>query len=191
MFWVNSLYDELILEDSSQVVDTIFDKIWKLECPPKISFFLWLIAHKKLPTRDFLLRRGMDVTANCLFCNDNDSCSHVIPYCSFAWKVWEEVFEKLNWFLFVPDNVVAVLHAINFLHHNKTRTAIRDMIPVAVFWSIWKKRNPRVFTDKRSNEKGVVNKAILFWMRQRWNWNQHCLYCTREQRLFWNSFFKR
>lgn len=36
-----------------------FDKIWKLKVPPRVRSFLWMISIDRLPTKEFLIRRGV------------------------------------------------------------------------------------------------------------------------------------
>lgn len=60
-FIVKSVYDSLIQDTLDHDSTNIFKYIWDHKFPPKVSFFLWTIAHSILPTRDMLLRRGMEV----------------------------------------------------------------------------------------------------------------------------------
>jgi zinc-binding in reverse transcriptase len=46
-----------------------FAKIWKLQAPPRIRFFIWLLLHDKLNTADNLLQKGWTATPNCIMCN--------------------------------------------------------------------------------------------------------------------------
>jgi hypothetical protein len=48
--------------------------VWKLKVPPKIHFFLWLLAHNKLLTRDNLSKRQNMDDLTCVFCNEIESC---------------------------------------------------------------------------------------------------------------------
>lgn len=52
----------LLLEDGELDTDFDFDKIWKLKAPPRVKSFLWMIAIGRIPTKDFLFKRGV-VTA--------------------------------------------------------------------------------------------------------------------------------
>jgi hypothetical protein len=48
--------------------------VWKLKVPPKIQFFLWLLFHNKLLTRDNLVKRQSVDDLTCVFCNKVESC---------------------------------------------------------------------------------------------------------------------
>lgn len=47
--------------------------IWKLNIPPRVQFFLWLLSKNKLLTRDNLAKRRELSDATCLMCADNES----------------------------------------------------------------------------------------------------------------------
>ncbi|MBA0655935.1 hypothetical protein Goklo_008351 [Gossypium klotzschianum] len=42
-------------------VNFAFDKIWKLKVPPRVRNFLWMLAINRVPTKDFLMKRGKGV----------------------------------------------------------------------------------------------------------------------------------
>jgi hypothetical protein len=51
--------------------------VWKLKVPQKIDFFLWLLFHNKLLTRDNLVKRQNVDDLTCVFCNKVESCQHL------------------------------------------------------------------------------------------------------------------
>ncbi|XP_026431924.1 uncharacterized protein LOC113329173 [Papaver somniferum] len=103
-FSVSSVYDKLTANNDTLLTSPISNLIWKLKCPPKIGFFLWLLSYNKLPTRDFLRRRGMDIPQGFLFCDADETSSHLLLHCTFARQVWNDFICHLNWFFTMPDD---------------------------------------------------------------------------------------
>ncbi|KAH1084276.1 hypothetical protein J1N35_024037 [Gossypium stocksii] len=50
---------ELLIKDGVVDISFDFDKIWKLKVPPRVRSFLWLVSIDRLPTKEFLIRRGV------------------------------------------------------------------------------------------------------------------------------------
>jgi hypothetical protein len=61
--------------------------VWKLKVPPKIHFFLWLLFHNKLLTRDNLVKRQNIDDLTCVFCNEVESFQHLFFDCVIASKI--------------------------------------------------------------------------------------------------------
>jgi hypothetical protein len=55
--------------------------VWKIQVPPRIHVFLWLLANDKGLTRDNLTKRRHVEDMSCLFRNDEESISHVFFEC--------------------------------------------------------------------------------------------------------------
>ncbi|XP_026383952.1 uncharacterized protein LOC113279473 [Papaver somniferum] len=159
-FSVSSVYEILTEQDTSLPSGPIFNFIWKLKCPPKIGFFLWLLAYNRMPTIDLLRRRNIDVPADFLFCNETESSSHLLLHCSFARQIWSHFMRHINWFFSMPADIVSMLHFWVLVQSNNVVNAVWNLIPAAIMWSIWKERNARAFSDKRSNARSVSNKEI-------------------------------
>ena len=63
------------------VTPVFIHAVWKLNIPPRVQFFLWLLANNKLLTRDNLAKRKEVSDPTCMFCNDRESifiCSSIL-----------------------------------------------------------------------------------------------------------------
>ena len=64
--------------------------VWDIKVPPKIHFFLWLVTHNKLLTRDNLAKRQHLDDLTCLFCNKNETVEHLFFDCVIAKTMWDQ-----------------------------------------------------------------------------------------------------
>jgi hypothetical protein len=62
--------------------------VWKLKVPPKIRFFLWLIVHNKILTRDNLVKRQSIDDLTCVFCKEEETCHHIFAECVVGSNMW-------------------------------------------------------------------------------------------------------
>ena len=81
----------LCVVDFRGVAPVYFHAVWKVKVPPKIHFFLWLVSHNKLLTRDNLVKRQNVDDTTCVFCTEPESCSHLFFECVVAKSIWVEV----------------------------------------------------------------------------------------------------
>ncbi|KAH1057306.1 hypothetical protein J1N35_035371 [Gossypium stocksii] len=73
VFSVKKLTELLIKEGMDDICFT-FDKIWKLKVPPRMKSFLWMVSIDRLPTKEFLIRRGVQIwqlESGCPWCGQN------------------------------------------------------------------------------------------------------------------------
>lgn len=84
-FLVKSSYQSLTPLDMST---PSFNWIWKLPIPPKTSFFLWLLAHNRLPTAEYLSKLGITHYNICAICNAApEIAKHTFLECTQATKL--------------------------------------------------------------------------------------------------------
>lgn len=67
----------------------IMKKIWKLNIPPKVKVFGWLLIKNRLQTRKIICRFKNSIDPSCAFCqNDIETQDHIMCMCPFAQAVW-------------------------------------------------------------------------------------------------------
>jgi hypothetical protein len=70
--------------------------VWKLDVPPRLHVFLWLLANDRLLTRDNLGKRRHVEDPSCLFCSELETSHHLFFDCFVAKLVWPVISELLN-----------------------------------------------------------------------------------------------
>jgi hypothetical protein len=74
VFSVKSMYAVI---NFREIMPVHVHYVWKLKIPPKIHFFLWLVVHNKILTRDNLVKRQSVDDLTCVFCNEPETCTHM------------------------------------------------------------------------------------------------------------------
>ncbi|MCH80733.1 LINE-1 reverse transcriptase like, partial [Trifolium medium] len=100
IFSVSSAYDCLAavllnFEPVSDLVSSVFEKIWLSPAPSKIIAFSWQVLHDRLPSKTNLYRRGVvhnSGNQDCVWCMVKpESGVHLLLHCDYAQFVWREV----------------------------------------------------------------------------------------------------
>ncbi|XP_021621538.1 uncharacterized protein LOC110621576 [Manihot esculenta] len=112
-----------------------WNRLWSFDVPPKVRDFLWRAYRGVLPTRNILLRRGIYVPTACLFCDHNESISHVSLHCPMAVELW-----RLAGFSTAVDARMAI-HA----------------------WKLWHARNERLWVNKVLSPSEVHHAASSYF----------------------------
>ena len=75
-----------------------FEKVWRLKIPSRIAVFAWRLLRDRLPTRQNLQRRQVQLTDTlCPFCkNEEEGASHLFFHCSRIQPIWWETMSWLN-----------------------------------------------------------------------------------------------
>ena len=68
--------------------------LWNNLIPKKVNIFVWRALKRRLPVREELDRRGVDLDSMlCPSCNNAvESCAHCLVTCDLAMSVWNKVF---------------------------------------------------------------------------------------------------
>lgn len=69
--------------------DPIWRYIWKMNCPPTITLFMWKLTHGILPHRSNLRHRGFQMDTLCPRCQESvEDAEHMLLECDWAQRVW-------------------------------------------------------------------------------------------------------
>jgi hypothetical protein len=116
--------------------------VWKLNVPPRLHVFLWLLANDRLLTRDNLAKRRPVTDGSCLFCSEAESSRHLFFDCFVAKLVWEVISELLN------TSVGSDFESVARWWISNNKNSVINVVCTATLWSIWKLRNSLCFQGK-------------------------------------------
>ncbi|XP_026459742.1 uncharacterized protein LOC113360448 [Papaver somniferum] len=106
-------------------------QIWNPKIPLKVSFLVWCLCHNGAPTLEFLHQAGKVNSPTCHLCNEETENQETIKS-----KLWE-------WSVKKNRNMIKRIWGI---------------LPFAIWWTIWRERNNRVFNNKkRSIEQLIIS----------------------------------
>lgn len=134
---------------SSSGVDSLWQKLWSLQIPPKAKKNLWRAVWDILPHGHNLSKKGINNAQLCQRCGLIESNSHVLKDCFWARKVWNQ---------HISDSDVP--HYPSFRAWLGSLMELKSKEEVELFsvcaWQIWNARNELCF------EKTVIAPELCF-----------------------------
>ena len=169
-FTVKSCYRQLVGECSTPDA-TFWKKLWHLELPGKVRFFVWRTCRKCLPTAMALFEKRVDIDRRCSWCRvEQEDAKHALFDCSFARNVWTAA-GLANW--------VQTLQGESIMEHFKRLFATgtkEQCASLALFcWSIWNRRNQWVWNRVETSVFGTTSAAVNLLT----DWKAAQMACTR------------
>lgn len=127
--------------------------IWFKEAIARCSFISWLVLLARLPTRDRLIRWGMNVPGLSVLCSNGlESHDHLFFSCLFSTEVWSR-FTSSIW----PSQLLDIQSITNStLSIPQPFAAIAKVLFQVSVYLIWKERNARVFTSISSSPDSII-----------------------------------
>ena len=114
-----------------------WEKLWKVNVPPKAKIFLWRMAQQSIPTADLLHHRNMSTSTRCGLCGAKDSWHHSLLHCTVARCVWVLQDSKLVEAL----NNTTEADARRWLFVLLDMLSLTEFTQVAVtMWALWHSR---------------------------------------------------
>uniref|UniRef100_A0A2N9HQT2 Reverse transcriptase domain-containing protein n=1 Tax=Fagus sylvatica TaxID=28930 RepID=A0A2N9HQT2_FAGSY len=148
--------------------------IWGVKAPRRISFFTWTAARGKILTCDNLMRRGHVLAGWCCMCkNQWETGDHLLLHCEIASALWSYVFTMFGVQWVLPAKVLDLL----FGWHNwfgRRSSAIWNLAPLCVMWSLWQERNRRIFEDLEKPFSHIQEQfsGLLFDCSRSWGFTE-------------------
>lgn len=88
---------ELLISDEGVDINFSCDKFWKLNVPPTVRSFLWMLAIDRIPSKEFLVKIGVnlhDISVSCPWCESElEKTSHLFFKCKYIEGFWIKIFD--------------------------------------------------------------------------------------------------
>ncbi|XP_026383736.1 uncharacterized protein LOC113279249 [Papaver somniferum] len=145
-------------------------QIWNPKIPLKVSFLAWTLFHDGAPSLEFLQRVGKVNSSTCLLCNtEQETQSHLFLHCSETRKVWHYFLDSFGVKWVFSENVKSNLWEWKAKKNRSMIKKIWSILPFAIWWTIWRERNYRVFNNKRR----YLGQLIVTVKYTQFNWSLH------------------
>jgi hypothetical protein len=135
---------------------------WKKNFTPnKCRMFLWLNLRQRLPTNDRRFRKGLSASDRCPFYTESETSAHLLLHCPVIKHLWE-CLPPLQ--IHVDDCVL-----IKDLWVSSETDNVRNIVIIALLWSIWKRRNCKFFRNKEGPIHLLLSSVasdLLLWSRR-------------------------
>lgn len=131
----------------------------------KVSICIWRILLNRMPSRDNLIKRNIQLVEEdtlCLACRvEAKSIAHVLFRCKEAQKVWKTCFWWFDVAFVLPGT--PRLHFYHYLCYLGTLLVERwKVLWCAVVWCIWKYRNASLHKNQVFDSNKVIQDVLYF-----------------------------
>ncbi|GJZ25323.1 reverse transcriptase domain, reverse transcriptase zinc-binding domain protein [Tanacetum coccineum] len=165
VFTVKAL-TRMVKEKTLRIENGGQETLWNKCVPKKVNIFVWKALKGRLPVREELDKRGIDLDSTSCSCCDSvaESCVHSLVLCNFSMSVWEKVF---SWWKLRSVNAFSI-GELFYSNGNVDIPNCSILLWQAVIWTsgyyIWKVRNARVFKGKvvMGSGSGIWCPQVLF-----------------------------
>ena len=140
--------------------------LWKPKAPSKVMTFSWLVAHRKVNTKDMLqLRRPYKSLSThwCILCKGNrESIDHLFLHCSWNLRLWNKLFSLTRMDGVLPRSIADIM----IIYFRGLKNSIRgktlwQIACLTLLWTVCLERNVRNFVEKMEIGRDVVGFVSL------------------------------
>ena len=124
-----------------------------MKIPLKTKVFAWYLRRGVILTKDNLAKRNWHGSKKCVFCQHDETITHLFFQCEFARSIWSAI--QIGSTLHPPSSVANIFG--NWLNGVDPRFKLFSRVgAIAVIWSLWLCRNDKVFHDKDASIMQVI-----------------------------------
>ncbi|KAL8098499.1 hypothetical protein AgCh_031317 [Apium graveolens] len=133
--------------------DEFWNKLWKVEAPPRALNLVWRAVVNCLPTKTILQARQVRIDNLCPVCQeDAESVLHCLVQCRYAAFCWR---------IFKPDLCITEYRDFvdwldQMLRNQPVNTSGKI---ITLCWSVWRARNGLIWNQRSWNSMRIVAKA--------------------------------
>lgn len=133
--------------------------VWDPGILPKQAFILWFLFQGRLKTRDLLRSRGMQISAECGLCNqDEESIEHLFFSCPVSKLCWESLLAVRGMRRSACSWTVEKRWILRNARSRNRRSKKIIICLAAAVYAIWAERNGRVFRNEQNSQAVLLSK---------------------------------
>jgi hypothetical protein len=130
--------------------------VWRSQAPLRAAFFTWSAALSRILTLDNLRKRNLIIVDRCCLCKrDEESVDHILLHCDLASALWNNIFSRFGISWVMPRSVFDLVACWWKSGRSGSATSWK-MVPICLFWCIWRERNLRCFENLESSLEEVI-----------------------------------
>uniref|UniRef100_A0A0D3BXL7 Reverse transcriptase zinc-binding domain-containing protein n=2 Tax=Brassica oleracea var. oleracea TaxID=109376 RepID=A0A0D3BXL7_BRAOL len=131
--------------------------IWNKKGIPRHSFLAWLFVLDRCPTRDRIIRWGLQSSPMCLLCNStSESRDHLYFDCPFSWGIWSVLASRCD--LNPERDWSRVMNQLLGLNHGSPKGHLTILCWQACLYWVWSERNARLHRDVFRSSDALICK---------------------------------
>ena len=135
--------------------------IWKPRVPPRVSFFMWTVALRKILTADNLWRRNIILVSWCCMCRaDGENIDHLFLHCPMSRELWDAGLTLFGVHWVMPRRVAEWLECWQGRMGWHQHIEIWKVVPHCLMRCIWREWNACTFED---GERNIVALKLCFF----------------------------
>nr|XP_043633690.1 uncharacterized protein LOC122604895 [Erigeron canadensis] len=146
--------------------------VWNKWAPIKVNFLAWSLWLGRLPSKDNLIFRNVNLqSTSCDICGlDEESPEHVFGSCIITSQVWEAISQwcRISCFFFFSVTDLPILY--QSLRGDMGWKLAVQLVFFMTFWGLWRNRNNAVFNSKRTSAKHLfeeIRYPSFLWIKNR------------------------
>jgi hypothetical protein len=130
--------------------------VWQTQALSRAAFFAWSTALGKILTVDNLRKRHIIIMDRyCLCKRDGESVDHLLLHCDVASALGNNIFTRFGMSWAMPRRIIDLFTC--WWKSSRSRSAaIWKMVPICMFWRVWKEINLRCFENLESSMEDIL-----------------------------------
>lgn len=152
-------YREAIVDYGHLKVAGEWRMLWDIHVPSYVKYFVWKACRDCRPTRSRLQSKNIICPLVCSLCNvDVENCCHILLTCMENITCWKEVG---LWDIIGPKLHLAYSfsHMFYLVCTKLDKDKKKKNLFCMTFWSLWRRRNDKLWEGKDVDLKHVVWQA--------------------------------
>ena len=131
--------------------------LWWSLAIPKHTIIVWMVILNRLPTKDRLISRGIDMNGDCCLCQEElEAWDHIFFECNYSRSIWEMLLSLYGINRVIENWSEKFQWTVQNLKRRNLASTLLRVAWRAFIYSVWKERNGRLHSNTARNNLQVL-----------------------------------